>query len=434
MRRILTHGLMVALGVSVAAGCTEEGPTSVGGELIGEGYRTYEVVLDADAFLQSDLTYTGLGSLNLAPFGIVARDFGGELDARTLLRVRPPTQVTYENDAGTNVTDSAFTIIGGTLTLAMDSLAADRTRPVQVELVEVTESWEPATVSWELRSDTAEVGEPWAAPGGTTGAVLGSGLWASGDTLRIALDSTAAAVWADSAAAFHGGLIRSTTAGTRLVLDGLQFSFDVRPEGADTVVSVASLVARANIATPEPGTPAAGELRVGGVPVWRTVFQFLPMEEVEIPCAPMSTRCTTVPLSQVEVNQAALLLHPLPVPGRRIERPLRIEGRVVLRAPGVPVERSPLSPTIGITESGISPALFTPGLADPDRVAVPVTTYLRQNLSPPEGGDPVLWLALLAELEQAAPLFGYAAFASLESDNPPQLRLVVTVPTEERLP
>lgn len=433
MRRILIHGLVLALGVSIAAGCTEESPTSVGGELIGEGYRTYEVVLDADSFLQSDITYTGLGSLNLAPFAIVARDFGGELDARTLLRVRPPTQVTYENDAGNNVTDSVFTIIGGTLTLAMDSLT-DRTRPVLIELVQVTESWEPSTVSWELRSDTADVGEPWMEPGGTTGAILGSGLWASGDTLRIALDSTAAAVWADSAAAFRGGLIRSATSGTRLRLDGLQFSFDLRPEGADTVVTVPSLVARVNIATPEPGTPAAGELRVGGIPVWRTVFQFRPMEEVEIPCAPMSTLCTRVPLSQVEVNQAALLLHPLPVAGRRIERPLRIEGRVVLRAPGVPVERSPLSPTIGITEGAVSPALFTPGLADPDRVAVPVTAYLRQALSPPEGGEPVLWLALLAELEQSAPLFGYAAFASLESDNPPQLRLVVTVPTEERLP
>jgi hypothetical protein len=214
-------------------------------------------------------------------------------------------------------------------------------------------------------------------------------------------------------------------------MESVQFAFDVRPEGADTVVTVASLSGRAVLATPEPSIPPQSELRVGGVPVWRTALKFRPMEEIMIPCAPGSGTCEPVALSEVEVNLAALLLEPVQVVARRIEKPLRIEGRAVLRAPGVPVVRSALSPIIGGTPTAIDPDQFTADPEEPGRVAIPITAYVRQNLTPSEDGNPVLWLALIAQLEQVSPLFGYAAFASIESDHPPQLRLVVTVPTQE---
>lgn len=437
MRRILTHGFMLTCGASLLAGCTDESLTSVGGDLIGEGYRTYQVVLDADAFLQDDHTYTGLGSVTQAPFVLVAEDFADELSAHALLRVRPPTQVTYENAEGTSVTDTAFTVVGGTLTLIADTLG-ERPEPVQIHLLEVTESWDPATVTWEQRFDTAGVSASWMEPGGTTGQLLATELWAAGDTLRIPLDSAAAAVWTDSAAAFRGGLIQSATAGTRLRMESMKFTFNLRPASADTVVPGGSIVARSNVVTPEPDEPSASELRVGGVPVWRSTFQFRPLTDVRIPCPPSpgtrssgSVECTSVSLADVTVNFAALLLHPVPVAGRRIERPFRIEGRAVLRAPGVPIERSPLTPAIGRMEGTVTPDLFRSAPAALERVAVPVTNYVRQNLSPPGGNDPVLWLALLGELEQSSPVFGYAAFSSIQSANPPQLQLVVTVPSEE---
>lgn len=432
MRRILTHGFMLACGASLLAGCTDESLTSVGGDLIGEGYRTYQVVLDAGAFLQDDHTYTGLGSVTQAPFVLVAEDFADELSAHALFRVRPPTQVTYENAEGTSVTDTAFTVVGGTLTLIADTLG-ERGEPVQIHVLEVTESWDPATVTWEQRFDTADVSVPWTEPGGTTSQLLATELWAAGDTLRIPLDSAAAAIWTDSAAAFRGGLVQSATAGTRLRMESMQFTFKLRPASADTVVPGGSIVARSNVVTPEPGTPGASELRVGGVPVWRSAFRFRPLKDVRIPCPPSAGNvgCGSVSLSDVTVNFAALLLHPVPVAGRRIERPFRIEGRAVLRAPGVPIERSPLSPAIGRMEGTVTPDLFRSAPAALERVAVPVTNYVRQNLAPPGGDDPVLWLALLGEFEQSSPVFGYAAFASIQSANPPQLQLVVTVPTEE---
>lgn len=430
MRRILNSGLALAVAGSVLTGCTDELPTDVGGELIGEGFRTYEVVLDADAFLEADTTYTGLGRLNFAPFGLVAEAFAGELFAHTLVRVVPPTSVTYETSDGATVTDTAFTVVGGTLTLVVDTVAG-MDEPVSLQLLEVTESWHGASVTWEQRFDTAGVSAPWTEPGGTTGRLLGEVVWEGADSVRIPLDSAAAAVWMDSAAAFHGGLVRSATEGSRVRVEGAQFQFDVRPAGADTVVTAGSLQRRVAVATPEPGTPDPAELRVGGIPVWRSAFHFRPLQEVEVPCPPGRPECTPRRLSEVRINLAAILLQPIPVGGRRIERPLNLESRAVLRAPGVPVTRSALSPAIGLTTELVEPALFTESSTETAPVAVPVTNYVRQNLDPPAGEEPIRWLAVLAQAEQGAPLFGYTAFGSIESDTPPQLRLVVTVPTED---
>lgn len=431
MRRILNSGLALAVAGSVLTGCTDELPTEVGGELIGEGFRTYEVVLDADAFLEADTTYTGLGRLNIAPFGLVAEAFAGELFAHTLVRVTRPTSVTWENSEGSTVTDTTFTVVGGTLTLVVDTVAG-MDELVSLQLLEVTESWDAASVTWEQRFDTAGVSAPWTEPGGTTGRLLGEVVWEGADTVRIPLDSAAAAVWMDSAAAFHGGLVRSATQGSRVRVEAAQFQFDVRPEGADTVVTAGSLQRRVAVATPEPGTPDPTELRVGGIPVWRSAFHFRPLEEVELPCPPGRGRvCTPRRLSDVQINLAAILLQPIPVGGRRIERPLNLESRAVLRAPGVPVTRSALSPAIGRTTELVEPDLFTESSLETAPVAVPVTSYVRQTLDPAAGEEPVRWLAVLAQAEQQAPLFGYTAFGSMESDTPPQLRLVVTVPTED---
>lgn len=431
MRRILNSGLALAVAGSVLVGCTDELPTEAGGELIGEGFRTYEVVLDADAFLIEDTTYTGIGRLNFAPFGLVAEAFAGELYAHTLVRVSRPTSVTYQNADSVSVTDTTFTIVGGTLTLVVDSVPG-LSDPVHLQLLEVTESWNAGSVTWEERFDTAGVSEAWTTPGGTTDRLLGEAMWVGDDTVRIPLDSAAAAVWTDSAAAFHGGLVRSATDGSRLRVQAIEFQFDLRPGTTDTVVTGGSLSTRVAVATPEPSPPDQTELRVGGIPIWRSAFHFRPLEEVELPCAPGSeSGCTPRRLSDVQINVAALLLQPVPVAGRRIERPLRLESRAVLRAPGVPVSRSALSPAIGLTTALVEPAWFTGSPADPAPVAVPVTNYVRQNLDPSDGVAPVRWMAVLAQGEQQAPVFGYTAFGSLESDTPPQLRLVVTVQTED---
>lgn len=426
MRRILILGLAAAAGGLLSA-CGDETPTSVGGDIIEEGFRTFEVVLEAPEFLDADTTYDRLGSLTGLPFGLVARSFGGELFAHTLFRITVPERVTYEDADENSVTDSVFTVVGGTATVVLDSLG-DSTGPIQIEVVDVTESWHAGSVGWEQRFDTAGVSAAWQEPGGTTGRVLGTATWEAGDTLRIPLDSAAASVWTDSAAAFNGGLVRSATDGTRLRIQSLTFAFDVRPASADTIVPAGSVSQRAVVVSPEASTPDGSELRIGGVPTWRSALRFRLLEDVQIPCDPDATGCT-MPLRDVEVNLAALLLHPLTVTSRRIERPMRVEGRAVLRAPGVPVSRSPLSSAFGRMDNALDPGEFEAGTAG--SAAVPVTGYVRRNLNPVDDEETIRWIALVVEGEQAAPVFGYASFGSLQSAAPPRLRLVVTVPERE---
>ncbi len=428
--RIPAVGLVILAGLAGSTGltgCSDEIPTTVGAGIVDPGYRSYEVVLDADAFLQADTTYDRIGSTHSAPFALVANAFEGELDAHTLFRVNVPTSAVWQDTAGNTMSDSAFTIVGANVTLVLDTLS-EAAGPIDLEAVQLTESWDPGSVTWELRADTADAPLPWAEPGGTPGAVLSAVRWISADTVVMPLDSAAAAVLTDSAAAFHGGIVRATSPGARLRIQSIGFAFEVRPESQDTVVEAGSARAGSFIVTPGASTPAAGELRVGGVPTWRSAIQFRRMADVEIPCGD-GTGCT-LPLSDATVNLASLVLHPLAVGSRRIERPYRVEARAILRAPGVPLSRSALAASYGTMAEAIEPAAFTG--ASPDATAeIPLTSYIRQNIDPPTEGDPVLWVALLARDERAAPVFGYGAYGGLASAEPPRLRLVVTAPIEE---
>lgn len=109
---------------------------------------------------------------------------------------------------------------------------------------------------------------------------------------------------------------------------------------------------------------------------------------------------------------------------------MRVEGRGILRAPGVPVSRSPLTQALATTDS-ISPNAFTAAPAEPGEAALNVTGFVRQNVDRDSDDDPVQWLALLLWGEQSDPVFGYAAFGSRTSAAPPRLRLMLTVPLEE---
>ena len=156
MRRTLKTALGLGALALMLPACGDEGPTGVGGGLLGPGVRTYEVFLEAPEFLQADTTFDGLGTLNRAGFWFVADDFAGELDAAALFSLNRPIQVTYQDTTGTR-SDSISAIVGGTLTLVVDTLAS--TAPAaDVELYELTESWDRLTTSWELYGDEATAG------------------------------------------------------------------------------------------------------------------------------------------------------------------------------------------------------------------------------------------------------------------------------------
>ncbi|HUE76351.1 MAG TPA: hypothetical protein VMM83_00290 [Longimicrobiales bacterium] len=437
MRRTLIVVLGLAgLGGALAA-CGDEEPTGVGSSLLGPGIRTFEVILDAEDFLQGDTTYDNIGRLRDAGFRIVANQFAGELDAHTLFRISRPFTVTWQTEDGTARTDSLRAIRGARVTLILDTVASTP-GPVDVEVLPVTESWDPGTVSWTLRHDTAGVAEPWTTPGGTTGPAAGSAIWLGGDTLVIAIDSADAAVWQDTAAARRGALIRPVTTGARLRIRLIGFEFDVVPEAeVDTVLTAGGSGQNMHIATPAAPAATQDELRVGGLPTWRTLLHFKPLRDLVLDACDggLGTgdpECD-VPLRDVSLNLAALLLDPSPVGGHRVEGPIRIEGRPVLEAENVSVFRSPLTGPLDQMQDSIPPELFTPTPPPGVAVSVPVTSYIRDLLEPEADGEEkvadALWLALVATVERAT--FGYAAFSSLESTAPPRLRLVVSLPNRE---
>ena len=217
---IVALGLAALLGV---AGCGDEDPTEVGSVIIGEGVRTFEVVLEAGSFLVSDTTYDQIGRLVEAPFRMVAAAFGDELDAHVLFRINVPSTVTYTDTGGVSVTDSTPVFDGARFTLVIDSLSSSA-RPVELEVLPVTESWDDNSVTWALRSDTGDVAEPWTQAGGTTGPLVGTAQWGAGDTVVIALDSASASVWTDSLAE-RSALVRTASPGSRVFIRSIAFDF-----------------------------------------------------------------------------------------------------------------------------------------------------------------------------------------------------------------
>ena len=424
----MRRNLIVALGLLALGGmaaCGDEDPTEIGGDLIGSGVHTFEVVLDAADFLEADTTYDNIGSLYQVGFRAVALDFEGVLDAHTLFSIRRPITVTYE-DGGQTQADSIIAFRGATVTLVVDSTTVDG--PTELEVLTVAESWDRPTTSWELRYDTAGVAEPWTTPGGTTGSLVATQTLEPGiDTLRIQIDSTNAALWADTAAASRGALIRTSTPGARVIFRSVRFSFDVIPEErTDTTLAAGSVGGSTLILTPEPTAAPTSEVRTSGVPLWRTLFRFKPLSDLVLDCSTGGEPCT-VPLSDVSVNLAALLLEPVPGGAHRPEVPLKLQGRAVLEAEGVPLIRSPLSGQLGVMEDSIPVEAFSASPPSPGPVAVPITEYVRRLANP--RGEGFLWLAILPQAEGGS--LGYASFASLDSAQPPRLRLVVSIPNEE---
>ncbi|MDX1675266.1 MAG: hypothetical protein R3314_10770 [Longimicrobiales bacterium] len=425
MRRIRKIGFGLVGTAVLVAGCGDEGPTEVGGDLLGPSLRTVQVTLEASEFLERDTTYDRLGMLATAPFAVVATDFASELDAHALVRINRPFRVTFTNGDGQSVSDSVGHLKGGTLTLVLDSLMAP-TLPLELEVLEVTESWDPNTVTWSSRVDTlGSPAELWSVPGGTTGSVMATASWTEGDTLRIPIDSAAASVWHDTTGARLGGLIRMTTTEERLRLRSADFEFDVRPLDNDTVVPGGSVARMVSIASPD-SAPPAGVLRVGGRPAWRSLVRFRPLDGLTVPCEQGSTTCE-IPLSEVTVNTANLLVWTQPVGGRRVESSMRVEGRAVLEGPGTPLSRSPLSRPFGRMAEGLQTSDFEPPAATLSRI--PITGFVQRNARVPEGEVPLLWLALTAVGEKS--LFGYGAFDGVTGTNPPRLELVVTIPVRK---
>lgn len=433
-------GLSALLLAVLAAGCTEEVPTGVGSSLTDGALRTFEIVLDPAVFLQSDTTFGGLSGSGNVAFRLVAESFEGELDGHTLLKHTAPTAVTYTDSTDNQTTDSIPQFVGARLLVEVDTSASTAPAGSTLELYTITEDWD-ASATWALRVDTGSVQVPWTQPGGTVGSLVGSVAYDPDipddqlvDTLSIAIDSASAVLLADTLAPVHGVLLKGGTAGTRFRLRSARLLFQVRPLARqDTVLEITAQQTSAYVYNPAVApSPGDSVVRVGGFPGWRSVYRFRALQDLELDLGPDCGRTVcTVPITDVTMNYAALVLEPSFAGGFRTELPVYLEARGVLETPGVPLVRSPLSLSRrGQMTDSVAAARFSATPADTDPVEVPITTFIRRLVNPDVAeSDRESVMALLPYFEGNA--FGYAQFTSANSADPPRLRLVVSVVNPE---
>jgi hypothetical protein len=416
-----------ALAAFMLAACGDEGPIGVGGELTGARVVTLEVILEPEQYLVDATTLSGYALPGAAPWMLVAREYGGILDANGLFSLGVvPRGVSYRDAEGVVRTDTLPTYIGGELVFSVDTLRSfGLDQDVVLRLYEVTESWDATTANWTMRVDSPGVQLAWTQPGGTTGAAIDSAVLVSGaDTVVFTVDSAFISRWRDTANARLGALIVAETPGVRLrsTIPGLRAPVVLRAHAIpatrpDTVVTATvGSTAVGFVYTPEP--PPEEALRIGGLPSHRAYLRFSEnFHDIEVGHCGQGGPC--VPLRSVTVNSAHLLLEPLPVPeAYQLEDSLRLRGRTVETSALAPRERAPLGDTLNVPRS-IAPDAFTEPTAA--LVEVPITRYVITIARPPEEGEraPTRDIALMALPENA--LFGYGRFAQ-----GPRLRLVVS--------
>lgn len=428
-----------ALGLAslLVAGCGDEGPVGLDGLVPDDVVRTYEIILDADAFLARDTAIVGFREPSNTPYYVVAQDHAGALNARGLARFALASKISYNDSAGTSVTDQPPRWIGGRLIVRVDTLAPRPDGPVELALHLTTEAWDGGSATWQFRVDTAGVQEPWTEPGGSPGALIDTEtLEVDADSLVFTVDSQTVALWADTLDPGPGALITMATPGGRVRLARVTFVADARPlERPDTVIAdTASLRDAVFIFDPPPAD--GGRLVVGGTPTWRSYLllkQRLDTLAVAVPCPDDPAENCSIRLGDATVNYAALLLQAeTPPAGFAPLDTVGIEVRLALGAGEIPFSRAPLSSRVGTPVTFDAEVFENPG----GPVDLPVTGAVAGlTRAPEESGladgvreNPVLVLLPTVEGDQ----FGYGSFASSRSGSaPPRLRMLISVVSED---
>ena len=443
MRRRFSLGRALACATLLslpAVACTDDPPTATGGEVFpGSLPSTFQVVLPADSFFQQLGSFTGYSGPADADYQLVANRFDGSLQANTLVTLAAfPASFSY-TQGGTARTDTLATLGRGALVARLDSVASTSAGPMELQLWEVGQAWDPATVSWTFAVDTTGGQVRWTQPGGSRAVLLSSatlttGARAAGDSVVFALDSLS--VQRIARAGFPGLLITASGAQGRVQLQagGIQLRTGAHPRSAspDTVLAVnVSPTAARFVFDPDQPSPAAGILQAGGIRSARTLLR------VQLPgtlpgC--QSGACARVSTRDVTLNEVSLLLTPTAVPGgfrpvapvpialRRVAEPELGRraplGDVVNEIIGLDLNRRPV----------YGGGRFVP--AD-SVLAVPLTSFASNLVA----SDTTRFS--LALLSDPGTLFGVPrslSFGAAWFTAAPRLRIVYTLPARPALP
>lgn len=429
---------LTALAVLALAttGCQEIVPTSVDEDLLPDEPVTVEVRLGWDEFASNLRVYGGFGSAVELGSGVLAREFAGTLDARTLSRFGAfPVAITVRDTTGTNRADSLPIFRTGRVAVVLDTLASTNQAPVTLALGALQESWHAPTASWTLAVDTINDTRAWSEPGAGPVEELGTAVWdpAAGDTVFFPVDSVRLAQWRDTADASRGIRLDILTPGERVRVNNVLLRLDVESSlNPDT--TVLSTVTRQDftfVYDPVPEPPPDG-IRIGGTPSWRTVLDVAAPLRLEGPPALCQTVSCPVDVTPEQVNYAALVLHT-----RRSEAAFQptdsvsLDVRPVLAPQSLP--KSPLGSSLtGSLGRRVGPALF--GDAEGAAIEVPVTQFIQDQLrgETDEGTEPPGTLALLSTFEPLS--ISFASFHGPGSELEPELKLILTTGAQVELP
>jgi hypothetical protein len=426
---------LIVLGVWVAVGCQEEITATLDGDLIPVEAVTVEVTIPFDDFARDLEGWGGYGRPHELIRDIVARSFQGSLDARVLNGLNPyPAFATVKDSTGVFVADSALTFVGSKLVVRFDTLSSVHDGPVELAVSALQRDWDYRSVAWDVAVDSVGDRQVWDEPGGGPAIPLGTGTWdpSESDSVVIAIDSASAALMADTASAEMGVRLDAVTEGVRLDLNVFAYYLIARPSvNPDTLVDLSVPNKwRSFIYDPAPAPPE-DEIRVGGVPAWRSVFTVEIPDSVdvspEVCSGSFGVQCRVKLTAESLISASLVLTSKAPPLAFQPADSLYMDVRPVLEPSRLP--KSPLgSSLVGSFGVLLPPEDFT-GEAGAE-IEIPLGPYVEGVLQ--EKADPELdipkTLALLSLFEPLSLYFG--AFEGPDSPNGPKLRLILTFADE----
>lgn len=419
---LLRSALAGAVLLPLAA-CNDEIPTRVGDGALPLDQRpaTFEVVIGTGALVSNVGRFQGYTDASDASFLLVANDFGGSLQAHSLLRF-----------TGAPAADSVAGYQAATLTVAVDTLFSVGSG-VGLRLFALTQAWDPEFASWTRATDTTV----WIEPGGTTGDLLAVAAAhpTAADSVVFALDSVATRRIA--AADFPGFLIDAQGAPRRVRISNAALRTQVRLQANpdSTVTRTFTPEAFRFVFTPDQPFPAQAWI-AGGPASARTLFRLEIPDRLPTCANPQQADCGTIPLSKatigsgsLTINSASLLLNPVAVPGGFGPvgpTPVALRS-VVERELG---RQAPLGPVVQDRVATAQGTFFSEVAVSPTDtvVAVPVTQLVRSLAASDSTG---VSLALLGGRANA---LGLAEFGATWFDPSPKLRIIYTVSSRSALP
>lgn len=420
---------------SLFVGCEDTLPTASGPDLIPGSPRSVEVFFDYDEVVRDLRVFSGYGSVSSLDSEILARDVEGVFNSRVLARFRGFPETIQAVDAeGTTRVDSMFTVIGGRVTVRLDTLPIGQDTAAFVAGATTT-PWDPGSATWELASDTVGGSTSWPEPGGGPVEVLDTAVWrsvAGVDSVYFDVDSTTMASWMVEEDPARGVRIEIDDPGIRLEASRVNLLLRVRPSFEGTNPTYVSTGSRATtfIYDPQPDPPADG-IRFGGAPSWRTVLELEFPETITGPPAVCEVVGCPFQLSSDQLTYAGIQLATRETSSLYSnDDSLAVEVRTVLRPDLLP--RSPLGtrPLGGVR---LPPDVF--GLGSGELVEIPITNYARDLIGDGSetGVAPPNTVALFSPLEPLSYAFGefYGGGAGVLA---PRFRLVLTLADEVNLP